>query len=242
MEIFAHRGFSGKYPENTLLAYEKAVSAGADGIELDVHLSKDGVPVIMHDEEIDRTTDGTGLVMSYTLKELKKFDASALFKGLHARQEIPTLREYFELISGTDIFTNVELKTGVYTYPGIEEKVLELIDEFDLRKRIIISSFNHFSVLRMKTLAPDMIYGFLEESWILDLPQYTKRHGVDGIHPLFNMVDKDFVEANHALGMTVNAWTVNEEADIRHMLKLGVDRIIGNFPDLGRQIVDEHKV
>jgi glycerophosphoryl diester phosphodiesterase len=174
MEIFGHRGFSGKYPENTLLAFEKAIEAGADGIELDVHLTKDGEMVIHHDELLDRTTDGQGLIGSYTLAELKKLDASAGFKGVYGKQEIPTLREYFDLIKNSDIMTNIELKTGVDTYPGIEEKVLGLIDEYGYRDRIIISSFNHYSVMRMKAMAPDMIYGFLEESWVIDMPQYAK--------------------------------------------------------------------
>ena len=94
MKVFAHRGFSGKYPENTMLAFEKAVEAGADGIELDVHLSADGELVIIHDELVDRTTDGTGLVGSKTLAELKALDASAGFKGVYGKNEIPTLREY----------------------------------------------------------------------------------------------------------------------------------------------------
>ena len=95
---FAHRGFSGKYPENTMLAFEKAVEAGADGIELDVHFSKDGELVVIHDERIDRTCDASGFVRDYTLKELQSFDASAGFKGIYGFNRIPTLREYFEFI------------------------------------------------------------------------------------------------------------------------------------------------
>ena len=112
---FAHRGYSGKYPENTLLAFEKALEAGCDGIELDVHLSSDGEVVIIHDELVDRTTDGTGLVGSHTLAQLKTLDASAGFRGVYGRNEIPTLREYFELVKEKDVGTNIELKTGVDT-------------------------------------------------------------------------------------------------------------------------------
>ena len=123
---FAHRGFSGKYPENTMLAFEKAIEAGADGIENDVHLTKDGVPVIIHDELVDRTTNGKGYVKDYTYEELSKLDASYIFPE-YGVLHIPTLREYMELVKDKDIITNIELKTGVFEYPGIEEKVYAIL-------------------------------------------------------------------------------------------------------------------
>ncbi len=229
---FGHRGFSGEYPENTLIAFAKAVECGADGIELDVHLTKDGEVVIIHDELLDRTTDGKGLVCEHTLVELKALDASYIYGDKVGRQEIPTLREYFELIHDADIQTNIELKTGVIWYPGIEEKVLKLIDEFGERERIIISSFNHYSVMRMKELAPDMRYGFLEESCIIDMAEYGAKHGVDALHPFFYTINEDYMKAAKAHGQMVNVWTVNTAADVRHMAELGVDCIIGNFPDM----------
>ncbi len=229
---FAHRGFSGKYPENTMLAFKKAVEAGCDGIELDVHLSKDGELVVIHDELVDRTTDGCGLVSDYTLAELKALDASAGYKGVYGKNEIPTLKEYFEFIKDTSIVTNIELKTGVNPYPGIEAKTLAMIDAYGLRDRIIISSFNHYSVLRMKEMAPDMQYGFLEESWIIDMAEYGAGHGVQCLHPIFNAVDEAYVKAARDKGLAINTWTVNTEEDIRRMAELGVDGIIGNYPDL----------
>ena len=147
-KIFAHRGFSGKYPENTMLAFKKAVEIGCDGIELDVHLTKDNVLVIIHDEDIKRTANGQGLVRDMTFEELRRFDYSAGFKGVYGFNEIPTLREYFELVKDTDIITNIELKTGIFEYPTIEQRVIDMIREFGLEKKIILSSFNHYSVLR----------------------------------------------------------------------------------------------
>ena len=168
----AHRGFSGKYPENTMLAFRKALEAGAEGIEFDVHMTKDDQLVIIHDELLDRTTDGTGLVRDYTLEELRRLDASAGFRGVFGKNPIPTLEEYYELIKDWEILTNIELKTGVIWYPGIEEKVLKVIDHYGRRKDTIISSFNHFSILRMKELAPDIVCGFLEESRIIAPAEY----------------------------------------------------------------------
>ena len=107
---FAHRGFSGKYPENTLLAFSKAIEEGVDGIENDVHLTKDGVLVVMHDELVDRTTNGKGYIKDKTYEELAQLDASYIFKE-YGPQKVPTLREYLELVKDTDIITNIELKT-----------------------------------------------------------------------------------------------------------------------------------
>ena len=227
----AHRGFSGRYPENTMLAFEKAVEAGADGIELDVHLSADGVPVIIHDEWTDRTAGVAGTVKDMTLAELRELDFSATFRGKYGVNRIPTLEEYFELAKDSGILTNIELKTSVFTYPGIEEKVLELIDRFELRSRIWISSFNHYSVLYMQKLAPDMPYGFLEESRIIDMAAYCAAHHVQAVNPEFHMVDEAFMEDANAHGIAVNVWTVNEKEDMRRMKELGVGMSIGNFPD-----------
>ena len=105
----AHRGFSGRYPENTMLAFEKALEIGAEGIEFDVHLSKDGELVIIHDELLDRTTNGSGLVAEHTLAQLRQLDASASFTGVYGVNPIPTLEEYFQLIQGKEMLTNIEL-------------------------------------------------------------------------------------------------------------------------------------
>ena len=158
----AHRGFSDEYPENTILAFEKAKEAGFDGIELDVQLSRDGELVVIHDEELKRVTGEPGFVWDYTLEELKQM--KVLESCACAVQRIPTLREYFEEIYPSEMITNIELKTSWNEYRGIEEKVLALIDEFDVREKIWISSFNHFSALRFKRLSPNIKCGLLEES------------------------------------------------------------------------------
>lgn len=239
---FAHRGFSGKYPENTMLAFEKAVETGADGIELDVHFSKDGELVVIHDERIDRTCDASGFVRDYTLKELQSFDASAGFKGIYGFNRIPTLREYFEFIKPVDGFiTNIELKTGVYTYPGIEKAVNDMIIEFGLENRIIISSFNHNSVMRFKNLNQTVKCGFLEESWILDFGNYTKKHGIECIHPMHWTLTEETVGEMKNNGIEINTWTVNDEESVRRLYDLGVDSVIGNYPDMIKKVLDSLK-
>ena len=230
-KIFAHRGFSGKYPENTMLAFEKAVELGVDGIELDVHLTKDNELVIIHDEDIKRTCDGEGLVKDMTLEELKKFDASATFRGVYGINPIPTLREYFELVKDTPIITNIELKTGVYEYHTIEQRTYDLIKEYGLEDRIIFSSFNHFTVMRCAEVAPEIKRGFLTGDWIYDFGKYTAERNVQCCHPWHITLSKETVDEIHAAGREINTWTVNEYEDIKRLSALGVDSLIGNFPD-----------
>ena len=238
---FAHRGFSGKYPENTMLAFEKAVEIGADGAELDVQLTKDGEVVIIHDETIDRTTDGKGYVVDYNYEELSKFNASYIYTGEMGFNKIPTLKEYFELVKDLDFVTNIELKTGINQYLGIEEKVYKLIKEYKLEKKVIISSFNHFSVLRMKKIAPELKCGFLSEDWIIDAGAYTASHGIECFHPRFNNLIPEVVEELKKNNIEINTWTVNKEEDIKDLINKGIDILIGNYPDLVKKIINENK-
>lgn len=238
---FAHRGFSGKYPENTMLAFRKAVEEGVDGIELDVQLTKDGEVVIIHDETIDRTTDGKGLVVSYTCDELRKFDASFKFRGQCGFNPIPTLREYFELVKDKNLVTNIELKTGLNEYFGIEEKVWKLIEEYRLEDRVLISSFNHYSVLRMKSIAPNLKYGLLTETWIINAGKYTEDVGVECYHPHFFSMTAENVKELKEHNIEINVYTVNEEKDIRDMIEKGIDIVIGNYPDLTKKILEEYE-
>lgn len=230
---FAHRGFSGKYPENTLLAFKMACETpGCEGIENDVHLTKDGEVVMIHDERIDRTcVNGTGFVKDYTYEELKKFDVSYIYAGQCEPQHIPTLREYFELVKNYDIITNIELKTSIFEYPGIEQKVWDIIQEYDMKDKVIISSFNHFSVKRMKAICPDIKCGLLTESWLLDVGNYLKAADVECFHPIYRSLNEETVAEIKAQNVEINTWTVNEEEDIALMINRGVDAVIGNYPD-----------
>ena len=143
-EIFAHRGASGYAPENTMDAFKLAVKQGAEGIELDVQLSKDGIPVVIHDETIDRVTNGHGYVKDYTLEELKNF---TIMKGKYQEYEhskIPTLEEVLVYAKKENLTVNIELKTGIYWYPEIEEKTVDLVKKTKMEDLVIYSSFNHY--------------------------------------------------------------------------------------------------
>ena len=236
---YAHRGFSGQYPENTMLSFRKAIEAGCEGIELDIQLTRDGEIVIIHDEKIDRTSDKKGIVKDMTYKELCEADFSYKYKGRVEFQKIPTLREYFELVKNEDIITNIELKTGVYEYEGIEKKVYDLTKEYNLEKKVIISSFNHYSVMRMKEIAPEIECGFLTETWIIAPGEYTALHNVEAYHPDFHMLTSKEVKDLNAHNIKINTWTVNNEKDIMRMIKIGVDGIISNHPDVVGKLLKE---
>ncbi|MCT4509771.1 MAG: glycerophosphodiester phosphodiesterase [Tepidibacter sp.] len=233
---FAHRGFSGKYPENTMLAFEKAIEIGADGVELDVQLTKDEQVVIIHDETVNRTTGGEGRVQDYTYEELSKLDASYIYTGKYGINKIPTLREYCEFVKDKDIVTNIELKTGIFEYLGIEEKVWDLIKEYKLEEKVIISSFNHFSILRMKKIAPNLKYGLLSETWLIDAGKYTHNMGVQCYHPLFRNLTNEVVKEIKQYGIEINTYTVNTEEDVRNLINKGIDIVIGNFPDMVNKV------
>ncbi|MGM9529812.1 MAG: glycerophosphodiester phosphodiesterase [Phascolarctobacterium sp.] len=237
MKNFAHRGFSGKYPENTMLAFKKALEAGADGIELDVQMTRDGEVVVIHDEKVDRTTNGSGNVRDLTLEELRKLDASYIYTGKQGFNPVPTFEEYCAWVAGTDLVTNIELKTGVYPYPGIEAKVWALIQKYHLENKVIISSFNHYSILRMKALAPQLPYGLLEESWLVNAGAYVAGVGVEAYHPYHGSLTAEAVAEIKSHGIAINTWTVNDESRVRELLALGVDIVIGNFPDMVKTVL-----
>lgn len=235
MKIWAHRGASGHAPENTLPAFELAYQLGANGIELDVQLTKDGIPVVIHDERIDRVSDGTGYVRDYTLEELRAFNMNRQFPA-YGKVQIPTLSEVYNFVRDTDMEINLELKNGMMLYEGMEEKVLELAEEKGLSDRIIYSSFNHYSMRRIQKLLPSARIAFLYSEGFLDIEEYAKRNGAFAVHPSLGNIKypgNDIVKRCHDENIRVNVWTVNEEEDFEKMRELGVDAVITNYVERG---------
>ena len=231
-KVFGHRGYSGNYPENTMLAFQKAIEVGADGIELDVQFSKDGRLVVIHDETLDRTTTGQGRVKDHTLEELRTYDASYRFSGMYGFNPVPTLDEVLAYMSDKDACTNIELKTCVYEYEGIEEAVLNCVKKHNVFEKVIISSFNHYSILRMKKLAPDLKSGFLTDCWIIDAGKYVSSQGIPCYHPNFHNLTPEITAEIKQYGLEINTWTVNTLDDFKVLEDLGIDIAIGNYPEL----------
>lgn len=230
-KVFAHRGASHYAPENTLPAFALAAAQGADGIELDVHLSQDGELVVIHDETLDRTTDGTGLVRDHTLAQLQALCADNHMPGF-ADARIPTLREVLALVRPTPLLVNIELKTGVLWYEGIEQKALDLVREMGMADRVIWSSFNHYSIETVRQLAPEAETAYLYSDIICGVERYAAAHGVRGLHPgLWNVKMADLLQRYLASALAVRVWTVNAAADLRWLLAAGAD-VITNDPPL----------
>lgn len=229
--VLGHRGASGYAPENTLEAFKLAMEMGADGFELDVHLSKDGELVVIHDETVDRTTDGTGFVGEMTLAELKALDACN-HKEAYKGAKIPTLAEVYDLIRDTNHIVNVEIKTDNIFYPQLEEKVLALEKEKGMEGRIVYSSFNHYTVKKIRALAPDAQIGMLFGDVLVEPYDYCKSVGANLLHPSkANLNVPGFAEKAKEAGLGMNVWTVNEVEYMEKCLACGAG-IVTNYPDI----------
>ncbi len=252
-EVYAHRGSSYEYPENTLLSFEKAAKVkGIAGIEFDVQLTKDGEIVVIHDESIDRTLDGKGFVRDYTLEELKKFNVTPSGQdepfvdenGEHLH--VPTLRELFDLLQpyckNNGLILNIELKNSVYPYEGMEQKVIDLVAEYKLQENIIYSSFNHDSLAVVKDINPAAITATLDAD-MLKCIEGMLRVNADGVHPgsAGMTVNMDTVERVKEAGIPVRMWNSVEplfgqprrlkECDLDKYAVFGADVIMTNVPD-----------
>lgn len=232
----AHRGASGYYPENTLIAFQQAVKMGADMIELDVHLTKDGEVVVIHDEMLERTTNRKGYVRDYTLSELKKLDAGSWYKSEFAGERIPTLEEVLQNLKGKVQF-NIEIKNGPVYYRGIEEKILTLLSKHDLKDQVVISSFDHRCLKKIREMKPDLATGSLVKLGVLYVARLLRPEkiaqsvGATGLHLNKSYVTPDLVRRARQHGLRVLVWTVNEPAQMSYFIKMGVDGIVTNFPD-----------
>jgi glycerophosphoryl diester phosphodiesterase len=231
MKVTAHRGYSGLYPENTMTAFRKAAEAGADEIELDVQLAKDGTVVVIHDESVDRVTGGKGLVRDYTFEELRRLDASALYGGKFGFNPIPSLDEYFAWVKGTDIVTNIELKNSVFYYEDMEEKTVGLIKKHKLEEQVMFSSFNHASLLICKKLLPPVPCGILSAG-IGNAGHFARSCGLEFYHPPIESLNDEIIAECGARGIELNVWTVNDMAGLLRLEKWGCRSIITNFPDV----------
>ncbi len=237
-QIIAHRGASAAAPENTLAAFNLAIDLGADAVELDVDMTRDGVPIVIHDDTVDRTTNGHGAAASLTLNEIRQLDAGSWKDAKFMGERIPTLEEVFEAIA-KKIWINVELKKMSLKDNGFEQAVVRLIQKMNLRDRIILSSFNPFAIRKAQQIDPSIPIAllttgktplYLREAWLEPLLSLAARH------PQHAQLKYKGMAHYKRGGKRVNVWTVDDPNDMKSFASQGVDGIITNVPDVGRKI------
>ncbi len=228
--VFAHRGAMGHAPENTFAAFELALAQGADVIEFDVHLSADNQCVVIHDETLERTTNGTGIVGETTLADLKRLDAGSWWGPEFAGQQLPTLDEVLAWASGRCIL-DIEIKADPVPYEGIEARAVDLIRHHKMQDQVLVISFDHRVVQRVKTLAPELATGILYNCRPVDPLALARACGADAILPTCDFCDAETIEMAHAAGLSVNSWATSDPAVIARLAARGVDSICTNHPD-----------
>lgn len=238
---FAHRGASGDYPENTLLAFKEGIKRGGNGIELDVHKTKDSELVVIHDEDVERTMQSKGLIKDLTLAEIRQLKCKKALFANHEECRIPTLDEVLKLVKDQEIVVNIELKTDVISYSGIEEDVIKLIQHYGIKNKTLISSFNPQSLKKCKEIDSTIKTGFLYYQPMDDVIQYAKVLQVDAIHPGLNGVTEDLIIEAHKNQLKVNVYTVNSPTHMRRLIDAGVDGIFTDYPKLLTEILEEER-
>lgn len=234
--VIGHRGAGGHAPENTLAAFRLGLALGADGVECDVHMSRDGELMVIHDGTVDRTTDGKGRVGDLSLSELKALDAGSWYGEAFRGERLPTLDEVFALVKGMEAtgrqpWLFIELKHGSDLYPGIEEKLGQAIAASGLFERVGVISFDHRAIATLSALAPTLRTGVLYDARPVDAAALALAAGAEWIGPAVKWVDAAEVAQAREAGLEIFVWTANQEEAMRRVLELGVTAVGSDYPD-----------
>ncbi|MBO8172321.1 MAG: glycerophosphodiester phosphodiesterase [Bacillaceae bacterium] len=238
--IFAHRGASAAAPENTMIAFQKALEMGADGIELDVQLTRDRIPVVIHDEKISRTSNGTGWVKDLTFRELRTLDFGSWFSPDFRGTRIPALEDVLVWAGPTRLQINIELKNGLVPYPDMESLILELVERHQLRDRVILSSFNHDSLVRIKQFEPEANTAVLLMERLYQPWDYARSIGASGIHCYWPACDSEMIRQSQNNGIAVRPFTVNRKDVMKKLMQAGCAAIITDHPQTAFEVREKH--
>lgn len=230
MDIYAHRGSSGTHPENTRAAFHEAASLPIYGVEFDVHLTKDGELVVIHDETINRTSDGKGFVKDMTLEDLRGFDFGSWFSEEFSGEPIPTLQEVLEVFSETSHHLNIELKSDIFPYEGMARKVVGMVQKMNLDSRVIISSFDHEAVRAVKKIAPHIETAALFMEVLIDPLDYIRNVPADALHISLPSALRPSMRNVITDGLAVRVFTVNEGKHVDALREVGITAIFTDFP------------
>ncbi|MBM7604982.1 glycerophosphoryl diester phosphodiesterase [Metabacillus crassostreae] len=233
-QFFAHRGVSGEYPENTMAAFRAAAKVKAHGIELDVQLTKDGEVVVIHDETIDRTTNGIGYVKDFVWNQLKRFDAGSWFHPKFSRESVPLLEEVLQWVTTLNypLLVNVELKNDIIDYPELEEKVLQLIDLYHLQSQCILSSFNKASLKKINELNHSIETAYLIEGIPVDILKVVENIPVKAIHCEASFAQSIIGKKVQERGYPIRVFTINTMNEYNNLIKSNVSAIITDYPEI----------
>lgn len=233
MKIIAHRGASGLAPENTIAGMKLAIEYGCDGIETDLQLTKDGEVVVFHDWSVERTTDGKGQIRDLTFEEISKLDNGSWFSEEFKGERVPRLEDLLEVVP-ENLILNLELKSQAFDSRGLEEKVMEILKENNRKENIIISSFNHESLKRVREVDKTIKLGILYEGYLLGLDEYIRNLNLDisSVHPGVSYTDQALINEIHSKDLLGYIWTVNDKESVERLKGYGVDGIITNYPNL----------
>jgi glycerophosphoryl diester phosphodiesterase len=239
--IFAHRGSSAYAPENTLAAFKLAIEQHADGIELDATLSAEGQVIVIHDDTVNRTTNGTGHIKSMNLTELKNFDAGSKFNPAYSSERIPTLEEVFETV-GQKIYIDVELKNYSSPTDDLPDKVIALVKEYGLESSVMLSSFNIIALIRARSLLSDIPLGMITVPGLADLTirsRLVRLGPLFALHPNYIDVTPKLIHSVHHANSRIHAYPVNQADTMRQLFTAGVDGIFTADPLLAHKVLSE---
>ena len=239
--VFAHRGASAYAPENTLAAFELAIRQRADAIELDAKLTADRQVVVIHDQTVDRTTEGSGEVGKMASATLRELDAGSFFDETYQGEKIPLLSEVFEVV-GKRIFINIELTNYASLTDTLPEAVADLVQGYNLEESVMFSSFNPIALWRIKRSLPAVPVGLLAQpgksgmwarSWLGGLVPH------EALHPEKGDATSSLIHKNHHNGKRVYVYTVNQPTEMQHLFQIGVDGIFTDDPLIALQVREQ---
>lgn len=230
-KIIAHRGSAGTHPENTMEAFVEADRVGADGIELDVQMTKDGALVIIHDAKVDRTSNGKGWVKDFTLADIQALDFGSPFSEEFSGVTIPTLEEVLDWVVGTSLELHIELKNGIVRYPGLEDKVIERVQQYRIEDRVILSSFNHYSLVDIHRKYPQIETAILFMEGLYEPWHYARSIGASGLHCNLPVAVPEVLRGAAQDGMPVRPFTVNQAKHMRYVIQAGCAGMFTDYPE-----------
>jgi len=228
--VVGHRGAAGLAPENTLAAFELALSLGVDVLECDVHLTRDGHLAIIHDDTVDRTTNGKGPVAGHSLAELRALDAGSWRGPEFAGQRVPVLEELLALARGR-AHVSIELKQGPLFQSGVEKALVAALEASGAIEEVLVISFDHRAVRRVRELSPRVGVGVLYVGRPVDPAGLARAAGAQVLLPQWTLITEEDVQAAHRAGLAMLPWTVNDPERMAGLLDIGVDGMASDYPD-----------